>query len=182
MSDDEEKQRLVDDFIDEWLLSVDDYRQSIDGPEDPAQRYVPLLEESIAAVRRARAAGDQLSLLFWAVFLGKLMVTVTSAQWDHFDDQWGHFDDQKDCLFDKLRAQADVLANYAGPLAIADVARLRALAAGRQTQQKKRGTQLEAARAEFERMVSGGLSRRRASTIAGERYGLHPETLRRRRK
>lgn len=174
MSDDE-KQRLVDDFIDEWLLSVDDYRQSIDGPEDPARRYVRLLEESIAAVRRARAAGDQLSLLFWAVFLGKLMVTVTSAQWDHFDDQ-------KDCIFDKLRAQADVLANYAGPLAIADVARLRALAAGRQTQQKKRGAQLEAARAEFERMVSEGLSRRRASTIAGERYGLHPETLRRRRK
>lgn len=171
----DERHRLVELFLDDWLAAIDCYQQHIDHPENRMYRFATPLRFATEEVRRARSKDDRDGLVFALVFLAKMITEVHSALEDWRSAEIARLEDEEARHFDRLATAALRLADN-------ETARLAALHEGRKTRHERQTSKLETVRPEFERLRAMGISRRRAAEILGPRYGLHPDTIRKRLK
>lgn len=165
--------------LDEWLADVEALQRRLDPDHlysivpDAIRPHASALQRMVAAVRRARARQIPSLVLEEVVYLARAVEDARIAEvhliLSQVSQQLGDAE-AAHALLDRALYQADV----------ADDARLRGLGDSRKRRQTELQAKLEALRPEFERRVRNGMSASRAAQILGERYGLNPDTIRKR--
>ena len=161
--------------LDEWMAEIEAYLRRIDDPVcwPQMQPYALTLRQALVALQVACRRPDRVVPIY----------RITDLALNHAKAQQAEGELWIEALYERLAAEEACSLEMDRLLDDRDRtedARLEALKEARERRKQETEEKIASLRPEFERLRSQGLSATRAAEFLGQRYGVHPDTIRKR--